>query len=364
MNKKTLLSILSILLAFSMLLSACTKTEAEKPQEPVSPPVQEPASSAEPESSTRTITDHLGNTVEIPKDVDRVAATIGAYAHTTALLGEEEKLVATIKELSDTYKKVFPNVNPGGYDTSNAEEVIASGAQVIYGPNFKEEQIAQYNAAGISVVTINAFSNGEQMKDIVTLIAEILGDDAPEKAVAFNNRYDENIKYVQEKTKDIPEADRVKILNLRLSGGNYSTVNSSDISSFYVDAAGGVVVSGDYTGEQGSTSMTVGAEQIVAWAPDVIFTMTNEAKNQMMSDPALTSVPAIKNGRVFVEPTGTYPWSVRSSEGALMPFFLAKIMYPEIFADLSVEDKTKEFYETFYGYKLNDEELAVIMAGQ
>lgn len=358
MNKKIFLKVCALMLAACMLFAACSSPSAQNPTTTTG------TSTVQPLPATRTITDNLGKTVEIPQKVEKVAATIGAFAHTTAMLGGDKKLVATIKNLSDTYKSVFPAVNPGGHDSGNAEEVVASGAQVIYGPNFTEEQVAQYNAAGIAVVTLNAFSNGDQMKEIVTVIGDILGDDAPEKAIAFNKRYDENIKYVQDKTKDIPDEKRTKILNLRLTGGNYSTVNSSDISSFYVQAAGGIVVSGEYTGQQGATSMTVGAEQIVAWAPDVIFTMTQAAKTQMLSDPALVSVPAVKNGKVFVEPSGTYPWSVRSAEGALMPFFLAKIMYPDIFTDLSVEEKTKEFYQTFYGYTLSNEELAVIIAGQ
>lgn len=82
-----------------------------------------------------------------------------------------------------------------------------------------------------------------------------------------------------------------------------------------------------------------------------------------MNDPALQSVPAVQNGQVFVEPYGTYQWLVRSAEGALMPYFLAKITYPEVFKDLSVEEETKKFYKDMYNYDLNDEEVATIMAG-
>ena len=46
-----------------------------------------------------------------------------------------------------------------------------------------------------------------------------------------------------------------------------------------------------------------------------------------------------------------------------MPYFLAKITYPEVFKDLSVEEETKKFYKDMYNYDLNDEEVATIMAG-
>ena len=92
--------------------------------------------------------------------------------------------------------------------------------------------------------------------------------------------------------------------------------------------------------------------------------MTNEAKNQMLNDPALATVPAIQNNKVFVSPTGTYPWEVRSAEGALMPFFLGKIMYPDLFADINLEEKTKEFYKTFYNYELTYTEVQDILKGR
>ena len=151
---------------------------------------------------------------------------------------------------------------------------------------------------------------------------------------------------------------------MRFGGGNYTTVNKKDISSFYVESAGGLLPAADYEGTGQGTSMTVGAEQIVSWAPDVIYTMTNEAKDQMLNDPALATVPAIQNSKVFVSPTGTYPWEVRSAEGTLMPFFLGKIMYPDLFADINLEEKTKEFYKTFYDYELTDTEVQDILKGR
>jgi iron complex transport system substrate-binding protein len=82
-----------------------------------------------------------------------------------------------------------------------------------------------------------------------------------------------------------------------------------------------------------------------------------------MNDPALATVPAVKNGKVYTEPEGTYPWSVRSAEGVLMPVFLGTILHPDKFADLSLADVTKTFYKDYYGYDLSQEQLDAILAG-
>ena len=217
--------------------------------------------------------------------------------------------------------------------------------------------------SGIAVVTVDSFSNADELKKSITLIAEILGDDSPEKAKAFNNFFDNTINYVQDMTRDLKDDEKVKVLNLRYSGDNYTTVNNADISSFYVECAGGIVSSSDYTGADQGTAMVVSTEQILKWNPDVIFTMGQGARDQIKKDPTLASVSAVQNDKVYTEPSGTYPWSVRSAEGALMPLFLAKIMYPDTFSDLNLNDKIKEFYKDFYDYDLTDDQVKSIEAG-
>lgn len=321
------------------------------------------SSSAAAQSSaetTRTITDQYGNQIEIPANVDRIGATIGAFAHIIAVDGGADKIVAAIPSVGQgLFHDVWPQANPAGHDPANVEELIAANTQVVIGPKFTDEVTAQLNAAGIVPITINKFGTPEEMMSVITLVGEILGGDAPQKAATFNQYYATTISDVEARVADVPESDRVKTLNLRVGGNGYSTVDGKDISSAYVTSAGGTVVSADFD----TSSSTVGAEQIMTWAPEVIFTMGNAAREQILNDPALATVPAVVNGKVFTEPEGTYPWSVRSAEGVLMPVFLGTILYPEKFADVSLPDVTKDFYQTYYGYDLSQDQLNAILAG-
>ncbi len=316
-------------------------------------------------AQTRTVKDSKGTDIAIPLNVVRVCPRIGAFSQITSMLGAPEKIVASITTLSATFKKVFPTFgNKAGKDSSNIEDIIASGAQVAYGPNYSDDQITQLNKAGIAVVRMDVFSTVEQMKACVTTIGSILGGGAVDKAKAFNTYYDGNIAYVSNITKNLKTENKVRILALYYSAGAFTTINASDICSEYIKAAGGINVAAEFQGTKsttGSTSMTVNAEQIVAWKPDLIITMTKDGKDAILKDASLKTLAAVKSGKVYVIPEGTYPWSVRSGEGAMMPLWVGKIMYPELFGDLNMEQKVKEFFKTFYNYDLSAEELVAIL---
>lgn len=381
MQRKKIYQMLAVFVSATFLVTGCgnnagssSSSSAKKQSESTSKPSSTDTSSGKSSSAksstnsdtkdgVRTITDTKGNEVQIPEKIDKVATTIGAFAQITNMVGGTDKLVASISKLSDMYHTVWPNANPNNNDASNVESIIDSGAQVVYGPNIDDQQAQQLKDAGIAVVTVDSFSNADELKKSITLIAEILGDDSPEKAKAFNNFFDNTINYVQDMTRDLKDDEKVKVLNLRYSGDNYTTVNNADISSFYVECAGGIVSSSDYTGADQGTAMVVSTEQILKWNPDVIFTMGQGARDQIKKDPTLASVSAVQNDKVYTEPSGTYPWSVRSAEGALMPLFLAKIMYPDTFSDLNLNDKIKEFYKDFYDYDLTDDQVKSIEAG-
>ena len=43
------------------------------------------------------------------------------------------------------------------------------------------------------------------------------------------------------------------------------------------------------------------------------------------------------------------------------PIFYAKYLYPELFEDLDLAERTKNFYKEFYNYELSDEEVELIL---
>jgi iron complex transport system substrate-binding protein len=278
----------------------------------------------------------------------------------TALLGDSNEIVAAPDaSLNDSFKKVFPayaTANPKKLLSSKPDDVITSGAQVIYGPITDAAQIAQYKALGISVVSLNNFTTVAQLKDNIRKIAAILGGNAPATAETYCTYLDTNATYCNTK---IGGLGKTKIMLVNSVAGVLSTVNSSDILSAYITTGGGINVAADLTTVTGIT-----AAQIATLNPDVIITMNAASKTALMALAGLQNVPAIYNGKVYVIPSGTFLWSVPNAEDALMPLWLAKTMHGEYLGDLDMNKTVKDFYSKYYGYTSTDAEVTTILAGQ
>ena len=108
---------------------------------------------------------------------------------------------------------------------------------------------------------------------------------------------------------------------------------------------------------------SISVENVVEWNPDVIITMTASSQKAIMEEKALQGVNAVKNGKVFIVPYGTYMWSVRSGEGAMMPLWLATIMYPDTFQDIDMQHVVKDFFREFYAYDIPEAEIKTVLAG-
>ena len=328
-----------------------------------------PAASGSATSGTRMVKDSSGSDVEIPTEVTKVAPTIGAFSAVTAMLGASDKIVAAAtSSLSERFKTTYPDyekANPNGYDTKNVEDIIASGAQVVYGPGtLTEEQLAQLKGAGIAFVAIDKLSTVEEMSQAFTIIGSILGGDHQKKAEELVRLYRGNVDDTAKRTSSLAETDRVPVLQLRAEGNEYSTINSKDISHEYIVAAGGTNVAADFTASGQGTGLTVGAEQVVAWNPQMIFTLSQESKNTILADPALAAVDAVRDGNIHVCPAGVYLWCVRSAEGALAPHWLGRILHPDLFSDVDMAAEVKSFYKE-YGYQdLSNEATQEILAGR
>ncbi len=319
------------------------------------------------EGETRTVTDMNGDEVQIPAEVNAVAPAIGAFAQVTAMLDPthgDETVAGTTSAQTKVFNEVFPNCNKDQHDSSNVEELISAGVQVAFGPAgmYSDEQLEQLQAANIAYVALG-IKNVEALNQSILTIGQIMGDEEYATAQKFSEYYMGWIEKGTELTKDIADADKPTVMQLRISGGEYTTCNSSDVCESYFTAAGAVNVASDYAGEGNGTALTVSTEQVLEWNPQYIFVMYNEAKDEIMADEALAEVDAVKNGNVVVIPNGAYYWNVRAGEGALMTPWLLTVLHPDLVSDLDMTQEVKDFYSNFYGYELSDEQTAGILDG-
>jgi iron complex transport system substrate-binding protein len=363
--------------------AAQSETESEEIAESETGSETAAETGAETNAETRTVKDSNGNEVEIPAEVTRVAPAIGAFAQVTEMLGQGKMAAAATAQISDYFKEVFPDYNesnPDNYDSTSVEDLIASGTQVVYGPAslFTQEQQEQLKQAGIAYVCINNLSDSKSMMESFQLIGEIMGSDEAKRAKEFCEYYQSSIDDCQARTADLSQDERKQVLSLNVNGGSYTTVNKTDIFSSIVDEAGGVNVAYDYQvaeagagqGQGGKpaggpqSGLSLDAEQIIAWNPDVIITSSKAGKETILSDPALATVKAVEEDQVYVRPQGIYMWGVRSGENAMMTPWLGTKLYPERFEDVDMEQIVIDFFDTWYHTDIDAAKAEEILAGK
>jgi iron complex transport system substrate-binding protein len=105
--------------------------------------------------------------------------------------------------------------------------------------------------------------------------------------------------------------------------------------------------------EINGSTVNVALEQIIAWNPDYIFISNSEAGNNtgldfIKSSPELQSINAIKNGNVY---NCFYPHcrGQPPDRNLLNMLYMAKILYPEEFKDMDLEEEGNEVFKAFLG---------------
>lgn len=361
--------LLAGLMISGCVLTGCSSAQTESAS---SASAQPTAETTEPVAAeTRTVVDSDGNEVTIPAEVTKVAPSMGAFAQVTEMLtqGDGKIAAASTSQISDAFKEVFSDyaqTNPNDYDSSSVEDVIAAGAQVVYGPTsmYTDEQKEQLEKAGIAIVALNNIGSVEGLCESILTIGQILGDDEYAVAQDFVAHYRDGIADAEKRTADIADADKKTVVQLNMAGDAYVCADDSDISASYYRAAGAVNVAADYDGAQNGQYRTVDAEQLVVWDPEYIVTMNANVKDAIMNDAALASIQAVKNGNVYVCPTALYLWCVRSAEGSLMTPWLGTVIYPELFDDVDMVDVLQDFYTAYYNATLSDADAEKIIAGE
>ena len=318
--------------------------------------------------SARVVVDSYGKEVQIPDEITRASPLHHTGLQISLMLGNEDKLVFNQPRVPPTplLDKVFPQIhlspNKSGSSASSIETIIASKPQVAFGPTgllFDENAKKQLEAAGIAVVTIHKFLRSiDEVKENVSIIAQIYGGKSIKKAKEFIAFTDENIKFVSQKTKNITSKKRV--LSLSSRSGNLTAMGDKFVGAEYIKIAGGINVSKENI-MLSKVWNTINEEQVIIFNPDIIITYSQKDLDEILKIKSLKEVKAVKSKQIFIIPSGVFSWVPPNAEGTLQILWLAKMFYPNEFKDLNLESKVREFYERFYNYKLSNSELKEIL---
>lgn len=341
--KKTL----SMLLASVMVLSlaACSNQPAEENSSS--------QSSSEQTASLETtypvtITDALGREVTIEEEPERLVS--GYYITTSylAALDLDEKLVG-IEAKADTrelYKLAAPELpslpNVGSLKQFNLETCVSTEPDLVILSAKVPDAVAKLEELGIPVIAVNPESEKE-FKETISMIGTACN--VQERANELTESYDKAIADLAAKLEGVEPA-RVYL------GGNsafLSTAGPAMFQDLLIRGAGAENVASEITDTYWAT---VSYEQLLAWSPDAII-LAPQAEytvDDVLNDPALADLDAVKNGKVYAMPNVIESWDSPIPSSYLGSIWMASVLYPDA---VSTEDYTKacvDFYQQFYGF--------------
>ncbi|WP_294372969.1 ABC transporter substrate-binding protein [uncultured Clostridium sp.] len=329
------------------------------------------------EGDTRTIVDQMGNTVVLPKEVNRVViASVWPLASVYCLsMGSTDKLVGLDPAIISAAKnsmlmKVAPDIVDIDSSFSNngslsVEELIKLKPDVVLYASGVPEDYEVAKKAGIPAVgfslSIKDYNAIETINSWMELLGEVMGKDM------VNEEY---IKYgtdmqnmVAERLKDVKEEDKPRDMFIhKYSESTLTIPGDKSWAEYWISASGGRNVAKDAVEGTLETDM----EQIYKWNPDKIFitnfndAMPEDLYNNTLSNYDWSNVSAVQNKEVRKMPLGMYRWYVCCSDSPLVLLWMAKQNQPQLFADIDMDKEMKEFYKKFYNIDLSDSDLEKI----
>ncbi len=288
----------------------------------------------------------------------RILIQLGAPQH---IVGMTDAGMNVFKPESRTYhpaQRALPSIahgnitNIGDWKEPNAEKIIAVHPDVIlvgWGGRESAEKIEQQT--GVPAVCIGRM-DGHFDYDRYRIIGKVIGEE--QKAEEIISYLKQKISKITDITQSIPPDERKRVFfwivprpdaDLR-SNGIYDAI----------DYAGGINVAAT---KKGIGLYETSKEQLVAWNPDIIFAQSSHKKNvqesyadyltieQICEDPVLKATNAVKSKEVYYlrGPRSDWDTAIEATE----VFYMAKLLYPEKFEDLNVEEEGNEILKKMYG---------------
>jgi iron complex transport system substrate-binding protein len=352
----------------------------------------------------RTVVDSRGVPVQVPTEIDRVVTiSDGLVEGVMIRLGVIDTLVGLGSGcIPQVYEYEYPTVKGVSYIYQSGMNPVTYlypqlinlpvVAQWATAPNYEmlaslepdvvivragdctfwmdkdsmDKAINTIESLGLTLVVTRGPNTFDEPKisilsNEIKLIGSIFGKD--DKAIELSNYLENQVKFVQERTKDIPESEKPKVLMFGLSprareagaSGNVWGLNS--IESYMVES----VVNARNAYQESTEYRIMSFEQILALEPDIIILPTSfgyHPPRELYEAPYyqnLQEMDAVKNKRV-----AALPWSPcncdKRLEYPIDIMVIAKTAYPESFDDVDLGEWLLDFYMNVYNV---DQETAI-----
>lgn len=315
------------------------------------------------------VDDQRGRTIELPRPAERIVAIpVPMASIIMAFDGSSRRIVgmhpSSRQSIQEGFlRRVFPealsindDVTRGGMFTPNLESILALRPDAVLQWTEPVDAIRALEGAGLTVVgLINSPPTQEIHERNLTIVGEVIGQ---RKRVAWLIRTQQKMRRrIEEAVAGIPASERPRVLYLSRIRQGLRPAGRNTYQDFWIRLTGGTNVA-TFAG----MNMAVNLEQIVTWNPQVVFigAFDDATPKDLMSNPALAGVAAVRNRRVYKLPHGGYRWDPGSHESHLTWQWAVMLLHPER-ARFDLRGSMRDTYRFLYRYELTDADIDEIL---
>ena len=234
------------------------------------------------------------------------------------------------------------------------EQLVSEGVQACVIWDYQTEEAKQLTEIGITPVMVKN-ETVKELQDSFRAIGQMLGKE--ERAQQFIDAYSQAYEEIKSYADQVEQAEKPKVLYLRDSElklqGNDNFIKEA------LEIAGADNVAADVS--------EITMEEIIKINPDIILLsnfdtfVPDDLYQNKMEGQDWSQVKAVMEKKVYKVPMGIYRWDAPGVETPLMMKWLARLIQPDIFSDIDMEQEVRDFFESYFQTTLTDEDLSQIM---
>jgi len=303
------------------------------------------------------VTDMKGHAVTVPRRVVRIATISATATQLVFAVGAQDQLVVASfgssvkgKAMGLIYPRMRQIAEAGNQNAANVETLLAARPDIV----LTEDGAAldQMRAAGLPAYAFSAEKPGE-LYDAIQRMGALTGHvDEARKSVDFLTT---RMKTMTDTVATVETSKRPRVY---VAGSSILKTFAGDFfQTFMVRNAGGVSVSEQLTGGK----VDVSPEQILVWNPDVIVltSYTHDSVQDVLSNPKLQNVAAVRNHRIYVMPNYVVSWDMPVPESFLGTMWMAHKLYrDQVRFDMATE--IAQFYRQLYHFTVPAADVAAL----
>ncbi len=316
-----------------------------------------------------TITDGVGRTVTIDAAPERVAVLDSFSGELAVMVGAGPKVVAVpsgVKSdvlLQGLYDGLVDLPAPMSNGAINMEELLKCNPQAVIVKQEVYEAAGQkdlLDKSGLPYVVIGYTSIEEQI-EAIGQVAAVFGGEAQERANRIAEYYRSVVDDCRQRASQLQEDERVRVYHA--VNALVATDGAESLGRDWVESVGCVDVSSYDDAPAADYNTTL--EQIYVWDPEVIIANSADTTKYLLSRDNCSGLKAVRKKRCYTIPVGATRWGQRGSvETYLGMLWLGCTVYPQLYADVDLQQRITDYYRDYLGIEVTDDLYEQILSGE